>query len=44
MFGSSKDKEIETLRAELEQLKKDVARLYAVMERMAAMIGQGNKN
>lgn len=38
MFGLSNDKEVETLRAEVEQLKKDVARLYAVMEKIVAML------
>ena len=44
MFGSSKDKELEALRAEVEQLKKDMARLYELMEKIAAMIGQERKN
>ncbi len=38
MFGSSKDKELEALRAEVEQLKKDIARLFSLMEKNAAMI------
>ncbi len=38
MFGSSKDKELEALRAEVEQLKKDMARLFKIIEKIAAMV------
>ena len=44
MFGASKDKELEALRAEVEQLKKDMARLYSLMEKMAAMISREKEN
>ena len=38
MFESSKDKELEALRAEVEQLKRDIARLFSLMEKITAMI------
>ncbi len=37
MFDSDKDKEIKALRAEVEQLKKDVVRLYGLVEKLIAI-------
>ncbi len=38
MFDSDKDKEIKALRAEVDQLKKDVARLFELVEKLIAIV------
>ncbi len=37
MFDSDKDKEIKALRAEVDQLKKDVTRLFDLVEKLIAI-------
>ncbi len=38
MFDSDKDKEIKALRAEVEQIKKELARLYALVDKLISIV------